>query len=52
MDAFVATPDYHIEQAFVMSNEREVKQNGKVTYLPIYYVMFFIPSTPPTEVLL
>ncbi len=52
LDAFVATPDYHIEQAFVMSNEREVKQNGKVTYLPIYYVMFFIPSTPPTEVLL
>lgn len=52
LDAFVATSDYHIEQAFVLSNEREVKQNGKVTYLPIYYVMFFIPSTPPTEVLL
>ena len=52
LDAFVATPDYHIERAFVLSNEREVRRTGKVDYLPIYYAMFFIPSTPPTEVML
>ncbi len=50
LNTFVATPDYHIEQAFVLSNEREVTQDGKVTYLPVYYAMFFVPSTPPDEV--
>ena len=24
----------------LISNEREVYQNGKVTYMPIYFVMF------------
>jgi predicted AAA+ superfamily ATPase len=52
LDVFVATPDYNIKQAFVLSNEREIVQNEKVTYLPIYYVMFFVPSTPPAEVIL
>ena len=50
LNTFVSTPDYHIEQAFVLSNEREVTQDGKVTYLPVYYAMFFVPSTPPDEV--
>ena len=52
LDAFVATPDYNIKQAFVLSNEREIVLNEKVAYLPIYYVMFFVPSTPPAEVIL
>ncbi len=37
---FVKNEDYHIKKAFVMSNERTVKRNGKIIYLPIYYVMF------------
>ena len=37
---FVKNEDYHIKKAFVLSNERTVKTNGKITYLPIYYVMF------------
>ena len=52
LDVFVATPDYNIKQAFVLSNEREIVQNEKVAYLPIYYVMFFVPATPPAEVIL
>jgi len=52
LDAFVATPDYHIKEAFVLSNEREVTQKGQVTYLPVYYSMFFVPSTPPDKVLI
>ena len=38
---FVKNPDYHIHKAFVLSNERLVQQKGKITYLPIYYIMFF-----------
>ncbi len=38
---FVRNEDYHIKKAFVVSNERTVKTRGKITYLPIYYVMFF-----------
>lgn len=30
----------NVKSALVLSNEREVKQNGKIVYLPIYYVMF------------
>ena len=41
LNAFVQNEDYHIKKAFVLSNERNVIQNGKITYLPIYYVMFF-----------
>ncbi|MGM9529265.1 MAG: ATP-binding protein [Phascolarctobacterium sp.] len=38
---FVKNSDYHIQKAFVFSNERLVQQKGKITYLPIYYIMFF-----------
>lgn len=38
---FVGNEDYHIKKAFVVSNEREVIQKGKITYLPIYDIMFF-----------
>lgn len=31
---------YGIERAVVLSNEREIIHKGKITYLPIYYVMF------------
>ena len=34
------TDAYGIKEAFVLSNERIVKSRGKITYLPIYYVMF------------
>lgn len=41
LNNFVNNEDYHIKKAFVLSNERTVKTNGKITYLPIYYIMFF-----------
>ena len=41
LNAFVQNEDYHIKKAFVLSNERTVKHKGKITYLPIYYIMFF-----------
>lgn len=41
LNTFVQNEDYHIKKAFVVSNERNVMQNGKITYIPIYYIMFF-----------
>ncbi|WP_455623778.1 ATP-binding protein [Parabacteroides sp.] len=35
---------YNIRQAFVLSNEQKVYQRDGVTYLPIYYIMFFAPG--------
>ena len=41
LNTFVKNEDYHIKKAFVLSNAREITTNGKITYLPIYFVMFF-----------
>lgn len=38
---FLATPEYHISQAVVLSNEQHVSQKDGILYLPIYYCMFF-----------
>ncbi len=38
---FLATPEYHISQAVVLSNEQHVSQKDGIIYLPIYYCMFF-----------
>ena len=48
LDKFIATPDYHIRNALVLDNNREVRQDGKITHMPVYYVMFLRPSTPDT----
>lgn len=41
LNTFVQNEDYPIKKAFVVSNERKVTTQGKVTYLPIYDIMFF-----------
>ena len=46
LDLFVGTPDYHIKEGIVFSNEREIFKDGKIRYLPIYFVMFIRPSFP------
>lgn len=46
LDKFVDNEEYHIKNAIILSNEREVFRTGKVLYLPIYYIMFLQPSTP------
>lgn len=45
LNAFAQNEDYHIQKAFVVSNEREVMTKGKIIYLPIYYIMFFSPDS-------
>lgn len=48
LNTFVQNEDYHIKKAYVLCNERTVTHNGKITYLPIYYIMFF-QNTPDTK---
>ena len=38
---FIKTPDYGIRFAYVLSNEPKVFTKECVTYMPIYYIMFF-----------
>lgn len=44
LNTFVTNEDYHVKKAYVLSNERCITQKGKITYLPIYDVMFFHSS--------
>lgn len=40
LNTFAKNETYHTKTAIVLSNERKVEEKGKITYLPIYYVMF------------
>ena len=40
LNAFVSNEDYHVKKAIVLSNEREITTKNKITYLPIYDIMF------------
>ena len=40
LNAFVSNEDYHVKKAIVLSNEREIATKNKITYLPIYNIMF------------
>ena len=40
LNAFVSNEDYHVKKAIVLSNEREIAMKNKITYLPIYDIMF------------
>ncbi len=41
LNNFMNTPDYHIQKAVVLNNEREVSVKNGITYLPVYYCMFY-----------
>ncbi len=41
LNNFMDTPDYHIQKAAVLNNEREVALKNGITYLPVYYCMFY-----------
>ena len=49
LNTFVQNEDYHIKKAYVVSNERIVKKNGKIIYIPIYYIMFLGTGLTETE---
>lgn len=47
LSRMVEEPEYNVKSAIVFSNERQVKRVGKITYMPIYYVMFIDNTLPP-----
>ena len=40
LNHFLSNESYPVLEGFVISNEREIKSVQKITYLPIYFVMF------------
>ncbi|MBO4874109.1 MAG: ATP-binding protein [Bacteroidales bacterium] len=41
LNHFLSVPEYSVDRAVVLSNTREIYYRGRITYMPIYYVMFF-----------
>lgn len=41
LDHFLEVKNYNIREAYVLSNERLVFSESGITYMPIYYIMFF-----------
>lgn len=41
LDKFLANSEYNIKKAYVLSNEQKVYVENGITYMPIYYIMFF-----------
>lgn len=40
LDNFLKIKDYHVKNGYVFSNERQVSTENRITYFPIYYIMF------------
>lgn len=49
LNNLLSTKDYNIKSGVVLSNAREVRQVNNITYMPIYYVMFFNASSDDSE---
>lgn len=49
LNNLLKNPDYNLQSGTVISNEREVYQDGKVTYMPVYFVMFMEADTPQAD---
>ena len=49
LNNLLKNPDYHIQTGTVISNEPEIYQEGKVIYMPIYFVMFMEVDAPQVD---
>ena len=49
LNNLLRNPDYNIQAATVISNEREIRQDGKITYMPVYLVMFMAVDAPQVD---
>lgn len=53
LNRLIENKDYRMDEGFVLSNAREIRRSGGITYLPIYYVMFLdARGSTETEILL
>lgn len=41
LDKFLSNDEYNIKKAYILSNEQRVYTEKGITYIPVYYVMFF-----------
>ena len=41
LDKFLSNDEYNVRRAYVLSNEQKVSTENGITYIPVYYVMFF-----------
>ena len=46
---FLSSDEYNVRKAYVLSNERNVYIKNGITYIPVYYVMFFENISNVTE---
>lgn len=51
LDKFLSIGEYNIHRAFVVSNQQSVYTENGITYIPIYYIMFF-ENHPASNILL
>ena len=49
LNNILKNPDYGIASATVVSNERRMYQDGKITYMPVYFIMFMEADVPITD---
>ncbi len=49
LNNLLRNPDYNILAGTVVSNEREIYQDGNITYMPVYLVMFMGVDTVQTD---
>lgn len=40
IDNLLSISDYNIKSGLILSNSREIRTSGKITYMPVYYIMF------------
>ncbi|MCD8293734.1 MAG: AAA family ATPase [Clostridia bacterium] len=40
LDTFISNPDYPVHSAYVLSNDRDVRWENNILYMPVYYIMF------------
>ena len=52
LNKFLQLDEYNIRRAYVLSNEPQVYTKNGITYLPIYYVMFFENNVVPADAFL
>lgn len=52
LNHFLSNESYPVSEGFVLSNEREIKSVQKITYLPIYFVMFLKQSFDDSSMLI
>lgn len=52
LDKFLSISEYNIQQAYVLSNEQKIYTENSVTYIPIYFIMFFENSSGTDDIIL